>query len=77
MNDPIRAVHDDDLPEFLKRLGVLGDIQARRATCFLCGSPVLMETFHAAVPDSGSVKLVCSRPVCVGRLAAWLAERRK
>ena len=74
MTKPIRAVHDDDLQQFLANLGKLGEINAGKVHCMFCQTIVTLRTLHAAVPDSGSVKFVCDSPTCVTQLMDWLLK---
>ena len=68
---PLRAIYDDDLLEFLKNLGVLHDIQAGRMRCKFCREPVTLETLLAVLPESGSVRAICSGPSCSKQLSDY------
>jgi len=64
----LHAVHDRDLPEFLKRLGLLDAIQQCRVNCASCGGPITLDNFGGAYPESGEIRVVCDRLECVGPL---------
>lgn len=64
----LKAVHDDDLRALLTELGVVRDFERGVIKCKFCGSVVSWETLHALFPESGSIKLACTRPACVGAL---------
>ncbi len=71
----LRAVHDDDLPAYLESLGLLSDIKAGRLRCKFCDDPVTLVNLHALFPDSGAVRLACSKPDCIKQLMGYLSER--
>ena len=68
MSRKLRAVHDDDLDEFLESLGILKAIDAGRVTCRFCGDAVSQANLHAVFPFQGSVETTCDRPACVRAL---------
>lgn len=70
----VSAVHDDDLDAFLKSLGVFPDVAAGRTRCKFCGDSVNLETLSAVFPESGDIKFVCSKPVCMTLLAEYHIE---
>ena len=76
MRGNLPAVHDDDLAEYLEKLGVGAKIARGKLACFSCEEPLAIETLAAVFPDSGSVKGVCSKPACVLALVRWREEGR-
>ncbi|MBW3590072.1 MAG: hypothetical protein KY429_11710 [Actinobacteria bacterium] len=69
----LKAVFDDDLEGLLQSLGLLGDFKSQRIRCAFCGDVILWENLYSVFPDSGSVKVSCSKPSCVKALAERLA----
>ncbi|MGA2514720.1 MAG: hypothetical protein ABSG37_14065 [Candidatus Limnocylindrales bacterium] len=70
---PIKAVHDDDLVQYLKSLGVSapgGDL----GRCKICSGQVTLDNLAALFPQSGSIKLVCDRAGCLLALQELLRE---
>jgi hypothetical protein len=61
----IKAVHDDDLEDFLSSVGILHDILAGEARCKFCRQIVDLDSVQAVFPESGSVRLVCNREGCM------------
>lgn len=74
--ETLRAVHDDDLENVLKALGLFEDVRAGRARCAVCHGYVTLENLHAVFPDSGDVKVTCDSPACVKLLLTRLEGRR-
>lgn len=64
----IKAVHDSDLLEVLKSLGVLEDIENNKATCIFCRDLVSLETIEAIFQKEGRIKFICSKPECISKL---------
>lgn len=64
----LKAVHDDDLTEVLEELGLLTAIGAGRTFCHFCSEPVSLESLYALFRESGQIRLVCSKPICVRAL---------
>jgi len=65
----LRAVHDDDLVEFLDRVGILEDLKAGRVSCRYCQELLDLESLEAVYPEQGQVRAVCSEPSCLLRFA--------
>jgi hypothetical protein len=74
--ETLRAVHDDDLEQVLKALGLFEDVKAGRTRCALCREPVTLDTLHAVYPDSGELKVACEKAECVKLLLSRLERRR-
>lgn len=70
---PIKAVHDDDLVQYLGSLGVV-DHGGNLGRCKLCSSQVTLNNLAALFPESGSVKLVCDAAGCLLALQELLRE---
>lgn len=71
---PLHAVHDDELLDFLKSLGILADVQAGRTHCAFCNAPVTLRNLNAVFPQSGAVRVACAQPSCVKALMQHLSE---
>jgi len=70
----LRVVHDDDLEALLRGLGLFGDLMNGLVQCSLCKQTVTWDNLHSLFPDSGAVKVSCSRPECIKQLVAWMDE---
>jgi hypothetical protein len=66
--ESIHAVHDDDLDAVLDRLGLGGQLRGGDLRCTICGETVTRGTLQALIPDSGAIKVLCSKPSCLKRL---------
>jgi hypothetical protein len=74
-DDVLQAIHDDDLMAYLESLGLLKEFQLGRLTCRACGDVITMDNLNAFLPDSGQIRIFCSKPDCVKGLMQILSER--
>lgn len=58
------AVHDDDLANFLRSIGLLEDLVAGRLLCSVCGDVVTLETLAFIYPEHDLIRVACSKPTC-------------
>lgn len=65
----LRAVHDDDLIQFLQSIGLHKPLIDGNVTCYFCGEVVTLTNFLAAFPLSGAIKAVCNKPDCLKKLS--------
>jgi len=64
----IRAVHEQDLGELLKSLG-LSELMTKRALrCSICGSIVNLDTLLCIYPSKDEVNVCCKNPECYERV---------
>ena len=61
-------VHDSDLIETLKSLGVFDKIQNGLANCECCGGTVTLDTLYAVFSKNGGIRFVCSKNNCITKL---------
>ncbi len=66
--ETLRAVHDDDLEEVLRKLALHADFSHGRLKCAFCNDTINWDNLHSLFPDSGAVKCTCNRPPCVNQL---------
>lgn len=64
-NKNIKAIHDDDLTHFLQSIGLLTSIESGKIRCMCCNDTVTLKTFYAAIPEAGTIKIICSKPSCI------------
>lgn len=62
---PLHAIYDDDLEKLLENIGLLATLKAGKLHCHVCSDPITLESFYAAYPNSGAVRVVCSKPRCI------------
>ena len=73
--ETIQAIHDDELDEFLKSLGLLSDFNARRLRCWFCDDVIDSSNLETIFPVSGTIKLACCKPTCVKDLHEYRYSR--
>jgi len=73
----LRAVHDDDLEALLKNLGLHNKFIHGKLKCAFCKGVITLDNLHSLFPDSGAVKLSCTKPECVKQLLSRLEARRR
>ncbi len=62
--DRLSVVHEDNVEEFLARLGLLEDMVAGKLACQYCSKPLTLENFLAVAPRKRETVLACNTPVC-------------
>jgi hypothetical protein len=70
----LKAVHDEDLENFIDRLGILKKFKSGEIKCKFCEAPITFENLHSLFPQSGAIKFVCDSSDCVRKLQAMLRE---
>jgi len=64
----VKAVHDDDLEQFLSSIGVLDQIKKGYHHCIVCNTQITLENLGAVYPKDNKINFVCDRPSCVANL---------
>ncbi len=64
----VDAVHDDDLLQFLDSLGLKNKFLNEKLRCAFCGDVIGWDNLHSIFPDSGTIKVCCSRHECIVQL---------
>jgi hypothetical protein len=67
-NKKINFVLDDDLEGVLKEIGVYSDFINRKKKCKFCKEIVSMDNLHSIFKESGDIKFICDKPICVKKL---------
>jgi hypothetical protein len=73
---PLAAVHDDDLVDFMEGLEIYDLFLRREVKCAFCKDTITWDNLHSFFPDSGAVKCSCTKPDCIEKLLARLVERQ-
>jgi hypothetical protein len=60
----IRAVHENNLEEMLKELGILDDMREGRIKCKFCGKKVTLENLGCLYPESDDISVCCNDSKC-------------
>ena len=66
----VRAIHDEDLHEFLESIGIRQSIEAGRIPCHVCGQTLTIDTVQAVLPINNKIAAVCSQPDCIKKIEA-------
>lgn len=61
----IKAVHDDELVDFLKGINMYQSIQEGKCTCKYCAKVITIQNMTAVFPESGVIKFVCDDLQCI------------
>jgi hypothetical protein len=72
----IKAVHDDDLEDVLKGLGIYNDFAYGKLKCAFCRDAITWDNLHSMFPYSGLVRCCCSKPNCVKDLLIRINEMK-
>ena len=72
--EKINAIHDDDLEQYLENLGIFSKFQQGELKCKFCREPITFDNLHSLFPQSGDIKIVCTKPDCVRELSNLLRE---
>lgn len=65
---PIKAVHEQDLEDFLRSLKLPCQPQSQLGSCIVCGDAVGTQNLGAVSPGHGGVDVICDRTQCVARV---------
>jgi len=65
----VPAIGDEELPRVLRKLGLYDDVTSGRATCYICGEVLKLETIGAIALIDNKPVLVCSKPSCIGKVS--------
>jgi len=70
----IKAIHDEDLEDYLKKLGQLKKIKRGKVKCYFCGEQITLKNLHSIFPLSGDIKFVCDKKECIKKLSKLLDD---
>lgn len=74
MKKDINAVHDNDLKDLLKNLGLWDKLQEGKHKCKFTGTVITLDNLHSIFPESGDIKLVCNTPEAIKRLSEYIND---
>lgn len=73
----LSAVYEDDVVEFLRRVGLLEVIEAGTLVCAICNQGVTLQNFRAAYPSGEDILVCCDKIDCFDRFAGAFGIRNK
>jgi len=65
----IRAVHEDDLMEMLKSMGILEKVEKGEFVCVCCGETININNIEVFFLKHGEKKFVCSKSICISNIS--------
>lgn len=72
----IKAIHDTDLVQVLKDLGVYNDILSNKKKCTFCRCVIDLNNLQGLFPASGDIKFICSEKECLRKANIFLNENK-
>lgn len=70
----IKVIHDEDLEDYLEKLGQLKKIKRGKVKCYFCGEQITLENLYSLFPFSGDIKYVCDKKECIKNLSKLLDD---
>lgn len=70
-DNQMKAVHDNDLENLLKSLGVYDDVVLGKFECLFCKKKITLDNIDSIVPHNNSVQFTCDEPECHLKLIGW------
>ena len=69
-DNTIQAVHDDDLEDLLRSLGVLDSVLARDHQCLFCNELIDLNNIFGILPINNEIVFCCNKPKCRIQMAS-------
>jgi hypothetical protein len=66
--EKLKAVHDDDLDQFLSSIGVLDQIKKGYYHCIVCNTQITLENLGAVFPKDNKINFLCDRLSCLDKM---------
>ena len=66
--EKIKAVHENDLRDYLSSLGLLEKLELKQLRCSMCDIEISADNLGAFYPKQNEIYLSCSRLSCIERL---------
>ena len=66
--EEINTIHDDDLDDFLKKIGVFNDYQNNKLKCCFCGNILRDNNFYAILPKGKEITFCCNQKGCIEKI---------
>lgn len=72
----LNAVHDKDLNQLLKNLGIMEKINDGKLKCKFTGAIINFENLYSIFPESGDIKVVCDSPEAIKLFTEYVNEHK-
>jgi hypothetical protein len=66
--EKLKAVHDNDLEQFLSSIGVLDQVIGGYYHCMICDIQITIENLGAIYPKDNKINFVCERLSCLNEI---------
>jgi hypothetical protein len=67
-NGTVKMVHDDDLVNLLKSLGVYNEVASGKFRCLYCGQIITIDNLNSIVPFEQQIGFTCDARDCQEKL---------
>ena len=64
----IKAVHEDDINQFLSSLGILNSICEGNFHCAICNKLINLDNFGAVYPQNNKIQVICDSLLCLNKI---------
>lgn len=64
----VKAVHDNDLKQYLKSIGIYNKIISGEIKCKYCGATINIDNLEAIIPNNNKISVVCRNKKCLHQL---------
>ena len=61
----LNAIHDDELLDLIKKLGLLEKLDKGCLKCKFTGETITFDNLYSIFPESGDIKFVCDTPEAI------------
>jgi len=72
----IKAVHERDLDILLNKISEKDDFHAGKIGCKFCKDVITKENLYSLFSESGSVKFICDKPLCIAKFMDHIANKK-
>lgn len=70
-NNQMKMVHDKDLENLLRSLGIYENVIENKCTCLFCGQTMTLDNIDSIVPHNNTVQFTCDKEECHLKLIGW------
>lgn len=72
----LSAIHDDELLDLIKKLGLLEKLDKGCLKCKFTGETITFDNLYSIFPESGDIKFVCDTPEAIKLFISYLDEHK-
>lgn len=75
-NDSLKAIHDEDLLEWLDSIGYKDKIESKKVLCFCCSKHITFKNLLAIKYFENQYRFSCDAPFCYNSFVSGNIESR-